>query len=622
MAVLLSPVGGAAAQFLDNNGNPLLAGKLFTYVAGTTTNQATYTSSAGVTPHTNPIILDGGGRVPGGEIWLTDGLQYKFVLKTANDVLIGTYDNLVGVNSNFVNFLTETEVKTATAGQTVFTLTTMQYQPGTNNLSVFVDGVNQIDGSSYSYVETDSTTVTFTAGLHVGALVKFTTAQTISGGATDSSLVVYDPPFANSVATTVEDKLAQTVSIKDFGAVGDGVTDDTTAIQDAVNTGLDVFFPSGTYLFTTEITVNSDNQALYGQGVLKPSGNINGVKITGGCFGVEIDLTFNSSLHSGGYCVYISNANRIKISKLNIVDGFGALYVEKANTVVVVWMWGQCRGPGIVWYGNDTTRSDVLTLLFALVGVPSNQYGLNWNGNCHSLEIKYLGIVGGKGAVIQNTDGVSTFPAIGRFDHIEVDYSSTHGIEIKAGLDYDFVATYVLGASGDGIRIASTINDFEVRITGGKFIGNTGYGINNLGGVLLYSGNSALYSNTLGETNGNVRTSSPAYYIDPNFYQTLSGVNPLQTYDTNDYQAYDRANNVLRTFINGAEVFNIGPNFSSAVKPIVFQALTVATLPASPVSGMKAFVTDAASTTFAASLTGGGANSVPVYYDGSVWRIG
>ena len=269
MAVLLSPVGGAAAQFLDNNGNPLLAGKLYTYVAGTTTNQATYTSSSGVTPHTNPIILDAGGRVPGGEIWLTDGLQYKFVLKNANDVLIGTYDNLVGINSNFVNFLTETEVQTATAGQTVFTLTTMQYQPGTNNLSVFVDGVNQIDGATYSYVETSSTVVTFTAGLHVGALVKFTTAQTLSTGVTDASLVTYTPPFAGSVATNVEAKLAQYVSVEDFGAVGDGITDDSGAIQAALDTGLNVCITADkTFAIQTGLTMTADGQVIYLAGTL------------------------------------------------------------------------------------------------------------------------------------------------------------------------------------------------------------------------------------------------------------------------------------------------------------------------------------------------------------------
>lgn len=228
MAVNLSPYGGVGAQFLDNSGNVLTGGKIYTYAAGTTTNQATYTNSTGVTAHSNPIVLDASGRVPGGEIWLTDGLSYKFVLKDSNDVLIATYDNIIGINSNFVNFTNEQEIQVATAGQTVFNLTTLQYQPGTNSLSVFVDGVNQYGpGSSYAYVETDSDTVTFTTGLHVGAEVKFTTSQSNSSGGTNASVVVYDPPFTNGVATTVENKLAQFPTPIDFGAVGDGVANDT-----------------------------------------------------------------------------------------------------------------------------------------------------------------------------------------------------------------------------------------------------------------------------------------------------------------------------------------------------------------------------------------------------------
>lgn len=94
MTVNLSPVGGAAAQFFDNSGNPLTGGKIYTYAAGTTTPAVTYTSAAGVTAHTNPIILDSAGRVPSGEIWISNGVTYKFVIKNANDVLIGTYDNI------------------------------------------------------------------------------------------------------------------------------------------------------------------------------------------------------------------------------------------------------------------------------------------------------------------------------------------------------------------------------------------------------------------------------------------------------------------------------------------------------------------------------------------------
>jgi len=265
MAVNLSPVGGVAAQFFDNAGNVLTGGKLQTYLAGTTTPQPAYTSSSGSVPWSNPIILDAAGRVSGsGEIWLTDGIQYKFILRDSNDVLIATYDNINGINSNFVAFTNQQEIQTATAGQTVFNLTTTTYLPGTNSLSVFVDGVNQYGpGAQYAYVETDSDTVTFINGLHVGALVKFTTSQLNSSGAVDAAQVSYTPPFLDSVPTNVEAKLAQYVSVIDFGAVGDGVTDDSAAFQAAIDyaalqapTQPSLFIPAGDYVIGTTLNVN------------------------------------------------------------------------------------------------------------------------------------------------------------------------------------------------------------------------------------------------------------------------------------------------------------------------------------------------------------------------------
>jgi hypothetical protein len=261
MSVTPSPIGGFAAQFFDNNGVILSGGKIFTYAAGTTTPQASYTSALGITPHSNPIILDSAGRVPGGEIWLTDGLVYKFVIETATGILLGTYDNITGVNSNFVNYTVQEEVITATAGQTVFNLSTINYTPGTNSLSVYIDGVNQYVGDSY--LETDSDTVTFTSGVHVGGEVKFTTAIQVTTGAIDSSIVSYNPPFTGAVGQTVQTKLEQYVSVNDFGAVGDGVTDDTDAIQAAIDYASSLGVPTtvtaaagGQYLITPQTTIN------------------------------------------------------------------------------------------------------------------------------------------------------------------------------------------------------------------------------------------------------------------------------------------------------------------------------------------------------------------------------
>ena len=138
MAVFLSPVGGVAAQFFTNSGVILSGGKLYTYAAGTTTPLASYTTSAGSTARTNPIVLDSAGRVPdGGEIWLNSSL-YKFVLKDSTDVLIATWDNVFGAGANTIPVIYNS---TGTGSQTTYALGGTPINENTTN--VFVSGVYQ-----------------------------------------------------------------------------------------------------------------------------------------------------------------------------------------------------------------------------------------------------------------------------------------------------------------------------------------------------------------------------------------------------------------------------------------------------------------------------------------------
>lgn len=89
----IAPVG--KHQFFGVDGTtPAAGGKLYTYAAGTTTPQSTYTTSAMTVANANPIILDSAGRCT---IYMSPGSAYKLTLNTSADALIWTQDNVLAV---------------------------------------------------------------------------------------------------------------------------------------------------------------------------------------------------------------------------------------------------------------------------------------------------------------------------------------------------------------------------------------------------------------------------------------------------------------------------------------------------------------------------------------------
>lgn len=69
-------------QFFGNDGKPLNGGKLFSYIAGTTTKQGTFQDAAGASPNTNPIILNFRGEAI---VFIPPNVGYKFVLAPSTD---------------------------------------------------------------------------------------------------------------------------------------------------------------------------------------------------------------------------------------------------------------------------------------------------------------------------------------------------------------------------------------------------------------------------------------------------------------------------------------------------------------------------------------------------------
>lgn len=275
MTTLLAPL--PVQRFFDNNNNPLAGGFLYTYQAGTTIPSATFTDSTGSTPNTNPIALNARGEA---SVWLTPGQSYKFILQDASGNTIWTSDNLTSPIPVAVGNMTDEKGSGGQfgfvggvdfIGGTTTTLTLSQNYGIASNLWVAFDGVEQ-GADTFSL---NGTTLTFNAPIPVGTnkvYVKGGTTLSIgtigigtvfdvnvaSNAAVNSSKISYTASAANAVTRTVTSKLNEFISLKDLGCKLDGVTDDSTAFNNAILAaiagGFALYAPPGmAYIGTTTI---------------------------------------------------------------------------------------------------------------------------------------------------------------------------------------------------------------------------------------------------------------------------------------------------------------------------------------------------------------------------------
>jgi hypothetical protein len=159
----------------------------------------------------------------------------------------------------------------------------------------------------------------------------------------DACAVTYNPPFTGGVSYPVCEKLAQVVSVKDFGAVGDGVADDHLAIRAACDTGLPVVFPKGIYNFGTyaapqNLLLDHDNQTLFFQG--------SEIRFVGkGWINVDAD-NVTIDLQGGTISQYIGYAE----VAVQTVDGSNQIIVTDASNLFIgqeiTSSWGGGGGSG------------------------------------------------------------------------------------------------------------------------------------------------------------------------------------------------------------------------------------------------------------------------------------
>jgi hypothetical protein len=108
-------------------------------------------------------------------------------------------------------------------------------------------------------------------------------------------------------------------NVKEFGATGDGTTDDTTALTNAIASGKDVVVPAGIYLITTALTLANQGQKIIGTraarvaadvtngSIIRTSGSINALSITAP---VQIENLVLDGANAGAIGITIAGGNR------------------------------------------------------------------------------------------------------------------------------------------------------------------------------------------------------------------------------------------------------------------------------------------------------------------------
>lgn len=186
--------------------------------------------------------------------------------------------NDVSGTAGFVSTISEQIV--ATAGQTVFNLVVIAYTPGVDNISVYRNGAFVSTGD---YAQTDADTVTFTFAAIAGDEYDFVVNQrNVEAGTTPASSTTYDAPTDEVVAgatnvkaylDVADKKIGHLHPVTEFGTVGDGVANDTAAVQAAFNTAGHITLVEGQVYLCDKLTLVS-GLTVSGKGEIKLRSNL------------------------------------------------------------------------------------------------------------------------------------------------------------------------------------------------------------------------------------------------------------------------------------------------------------------------------------------------------------
>lgn len=209
---------------------------------------------------------------------------------------------------------------------------------------------------------------------------------------------------AAAVARTLQNRFADVVNVKDFGAVGNGIANDTTAIQDAINTGKSIVFPEGVYKVTS-LTQSTNYQQFEGLGSVKIdriSGS-NPLLFSTGRGAVFNNIRFDGSTGGSGNCV-VAEGDAVVFSNCSVWTNTGHALWAKGGGVKIT-------GSIEVYYSADATQAAIAfgklgtqTLYSQIVNVNTTTSNVGFK----SYDGNNIGIVNCQFKTVDLTEGSAT----------------------------------------------------------------------------------------------------------------------------------------------------------------------------------------------------------------------
>jgi hypothetical protein len=439
----------------DTNGNPRAGAKLYFYTTGTTTPLATYSNSGLSVANANPVVADSAGLF--GEIFLSTAVAYKVVLKTSADVTVWTADPV-------------------TAG----------------------------------------TASTDLAGLVNAAAI----TNTVSEQQAITNKLQFLQAGAGSVARSVQSKLRDgAVSVTDFGAVGDGSTDDLVAFRAAVATGKDVYIPDGAWRLSAAVTITTAGQQIIGSGgkcLIQTTSDITDIFTVGDGVGTIRNVLFrdfrmfSTVVKTAGAAIRFRLAEWCSVENVQVssIDDFQTVGVRLWDGLVFAGVNG-CRVTGCdMWgFGQDAIRVYASGTFNAELTISNNcwiayaeRYGVYCGGGYGGLHLESTSV----SACWRNVcfDKVMTGTANRELFITQASLDASSDVNLWIGEEAaSFVEctgmwcasagrTAGVGPSsayGSGIHVDPNNDNLTLRWTGGRLFNCAGAGIEMNEGRLLIS---------------------------------------------------------------------------------------------------------------------------------------